>query len=290
MKIWLALPYLPVGQVIKFANAAEEAGAEGVALSDHACLPADLASMYPYSGQRAVFPDTAAFPDPLVLIGGLAAASARLRLMTNVLLVPLYHPVLLARQLATAASLAEGRLDLGVGVGWMREEFDAVGVPFERRGARMDEALVALRKLWTGEFVEHHGDEVDFPRLAVRPAAPGGVPVLVGGRSPAALRRAARFGDGWLGVSMPLGELPGVVRQLDAERLAARSADRPFEVRTGLQGRVRPEAIEQAAALGVDAVVVELWQLAPRGTPADAVTLDAVAPALRDLAAAARTR
>jgi hypothetical protein len=89
---------------------------------------------------------------------------------------------------------------------------------------------------------------------------------------------------------MPLGELPGVVRQLDAERLAARSADRPFEVRTGLQGRVRPEAIEQAAALGVDAVVVELWKLAPRGTPADAVTLDAVAPALRDLAAAARTR
>lgn len=290
MKIWLALPYLPVEKVIEVACAAEQAGAEGVALSDHACVPADVVSKYPYSGQRAMFPDTAAFPDPLVLIGGLAVAVKRLRLMTNVLLVPLYQPVLLARQLATAASLAPGRLDLGVGVGWMKEEFDAVGVSFERRGARLDESLVALRKLWTGEFVEHHGVEVSFPSVAVRPAAPrGGVPVLVGGRSPAALRRAARSGDGWLGVSMPLDELPGVIRQLGRERLAAQSADRPFEVRTGLQGRVRPESIEQAAALGVDAVVVELWQLAPRGTPANGAALDAVAPALCELIAAART-
>jgi probable F420-dependent oxidoreductase len=289
MKIWLALPYLPTGQVIEVASAAEEAGAEGVALSDHACVPADPVSAYPYSGKRATFPDTAVFPDPLVLIGGLAIAAKRLRLMTNVLLVPLYQPVLLARQVATAAGLAPGRLDLGVGVGWMREEFDAVGMPFERRGARLDESLAALRKLWTGEFVEHHGDEVSFPPLAVRPAAPGRLPVLVGGRSPAALRRAARIGDGWLGVSMPLGELPGVIRQLSRERLLARSADRPFEVRTGLQGRVGPEVVEQAAALGVNAVVVELWQLAPPGTAAAGVTLDAVAPALRDLIAAART-
>ena len=158
----------------------------------------ELTTEYPYTadGNRRWEPFTP-WVDPLVAIGALGAVTERLRFFTNIYVLPMRNPFPVAKSVATASAFTGGRVSLGVGMGWCEEEFDLLDAQFRKRGARADEMLEVLEELWTGEWVEHHGEFYDFPRLEMTPAPPGEIPIYVGGLSDAALRRAARH-DGWI--------------------------------------------------------------------------------------------
>ncbi|MBA3283169.1 MAG: TIGR03619 family F420-dependent LLM class oxidoreductase, partial [Acidimicrobiia bacterium] len=193
MRFSIATAYIDPAELVPIARAADEAGYHALALADHVVNLETLATPYPYTddGQRRWDPFTP-WVDPWVTIGALGAVTERLRFFTNVYVMPMRDPFTVAKQVATASVLSGGRVSLGVGMGWCEEEFDLLGEPFGRRGARADEMLTLLADLWTGGWVEHHGEFYDVPRLEMTPAPPGPVSVYVGGMSGPAIRRAAR--------------------------------------------------------------------------------------------------
>lgn len=179
-------------------------------------------------------------PDPLVTLGFLAARTSRVRLGVAVLNMPFFSPPLLAKQAATLDHLSGGRLDLGLGLGWMREEFTAVGMPYERRGARAEEFLAVLRALWTSEVSEFHGEFYDLPpvRFEPKPLQSPEPPILLGGTSEPALRRAGRLADGW--VSASRADLRRIGESIEIVREAAAGAGRdPDRLRFVCRGAVR---------------------------------------------------
>jgi probable F420-dependent oxidoreductase len=198
MEFCVATSFSPVGQLVPLARAADQAGFAAVSLSDHVVNPVTIRSPYPYTpdGSRRWEMGTP-WPDPWVAIGAMAAATERIRFFTNVFVLPARTPFAVAKAVGTAAALSGDRVALGVGMGWMEEEFDAMEQDFRRRGKRADEMLEVIAKLLTGEVVEHHGEFYDFDPLEMLPAPSRPVPVWVGGMSDAALRRAAR-NDGWI--------------------------------------------------------------------------------------------
>lgn len=215
----------PLGDYAALAGHADELGFESVWVADHLAAPVEFAPNYPYrdTGRPSFVPETP-FADPLVLAAQLGAVTRRLLLGIGVLVLPLRNPFVAAKAAATAQLLTGGRLLLGVGVGWMKEEFDAVGEPFARRAARMEEMIAVMRKLWSGEPVEHAGEWYRFPTLQMSPGVPGGLPVLVGGHSEPAVRRAARIGEGWCGPPCTLADNQAH-RELIRQELAAAGRD-----------------------------------------------------------------
>lgn len=201
----LGLAYCNAGPLVlpesaaALAEAADEYGIESIWTVEHVVVPADFESPYPYS-KTGEMPGGEDIPisDPLVWLAWVAAKSERVKLATGVLILPERNPVVLAKETATLDLLSGGRLILGIGVGWLKEEFDAIGVPFEGRGARTDEYIEALRALWTEDEPTYSGETVAFSRAKCypKPAQPS-VPVVVGGHSKAAARRAGRLGDGF---------------------------------------------------------------------------------------------
>ncbi|MFI5958909.1 TIGR03619 family F420-dependent LLM class oxidoreductase [Cryptosporangium sp. NPDC051539] len=289
MKVWLSLPALRPGpELVAYARVAQETGLEGVAIGEHVVVPEQISTSYPYSGKPALIPLGSQFPDPLILLASLGATFADLKLMTNVLIAPLRHPIDLARQTATVAALTGGRLELGVGAGWMREEFDALAIPFERRGERLDEILELLSELWAGEFVHHAGDFYDFPSVGL-PTPPCRIPLYVGGTTEVALRRAARSADGWVGLGLRGDDLAAVVDRLAGLVVAEERSRPPLRIRTVLKGRAGPEQIDELARIGVESVVVQGWQVTSRG-PFDELDIAEVADGLAGLARLAERR
>jgi probable F420-dependent oxidoreductase len=185
--------------VLGVARRLEALGYDALWVSDHVVIPWRIESRYPYSatGDFPLTPGTD-FLEPLVTLALVAGATERIRLGTSVLVVPHRHPVLAAKMLATLDHLAPGRVILGAGVGWMREEIEALGAPYDRRGAWSDEAIRVMRTCWRDERAAHAGEFFRFDALACRPApARGTIPIWVGGHTPRALRRVAELGDGW---------------------------------------------------------------------------------------------
>ncbi len=197
------------------AQAAEDLGYDSLWLSDHVVIPERITSSYPYSPDGR-FPTLATQPylEPLAGLGYLAGVTRRVRLGTHVLILPYRHPLLTAKMVATLDNLSGGRVDLGIGVGWMREEFEALGLEervFTRRGAATDEQLRILKTVWTEDVASFEGEFYRFDRLGAlpHPLQKPYPPIWVGGHSPAALRRTARFGDGWLPIGgRPPADLP----------------------------------------------------------------------------------
>ncbi|MFL5861268.1 MAG: LLM class F420-dependent oxidoreductase [Solirubrobacteraceae bacterium] len=187
------------------AAAAERCGFATLWAGEHVVMVDEPVSRYPYSrdGQIAV-PAAADWLDPLIALSFAAAATRRIRIATGVLLLPEHNPVLLAKQAASLDVLCGGRLTLGVGVGWSREEFAALGVPFARRGARADEYLEVMRLLWREDVASFDGRWASFDAVRVnpKPIRDRRIPIVIGGNSDAALRRAAAFGDGWYGFNL----------------------------------------------------------------------------------------
>jgi probable F420-dependent oxidoreductase len=191
------------------AAAAQDAGFATLWAGEHVVMVDEGASRYPYAADgRIAVPAQADWLDPLVALSFAAAATSTIRLATGVLLLPEHNPVMLAKQVASLDTLAGGRITLGIGVGWSREEFAALGIPFERRGARADEYLEAMRTIWRDDVASFEGRFVSFADIRVNPKPPRehGVPVIVGGNSDAALRRIARLGDGWYGFNLESAE------------------------------------------------------------------------------------
>ena len=208
------------------ANACEQLGLESIWAVEHVVVPASYTSRYPYAPDgRMPLTGDEAIPDPLDWLAFVAGGTTTLRLGTAMLILPEHHPVELAKRLATIDTLSQGRLLLGIGVGWMREEAEAVGTRFEDRGARTDEYIAVLRELWREPVATYHGASVSFDRVKClpKPAQVGGIPILVGGHSPAAARRAGRLGDGFFPLGVGVDELPAL---LEIMAKAARDAGR----------------------------------------------------------------
>jgi probable F420-dependent oxidoreductase len=256
-----SLMYAAPDDWIELTKCAEDVGFDQVSLSDHVFYPDKLDSSYPYTDSgRPIFPPEQPWPDVWVMTGALAAVTRRIRFSTHVYVLPARNPFVVAKAVGTAAHLSGGRVVLGVGAGWMREEFTQLEQPFERRGARMEEQIAVLRTLWRGGMVEHHGEYYDFDRLEMAPAPAHPVPILIGGHSETALRRAARVGDGWTGVYYGLDELRGYVDRLQAYRHEYGTADRPFEIQASIVDRLpTPEVCAELDAMGVTTLTTSAW-------------------------------
>jgi probable F420-dependent oxidoreductase len=254
-------PFAEPAGAAEFARAAEEAGFDSLWTVEHVVVPSNYQSAYPYdpSGKMPGGEDFD-IPDPLIWLAYVAAATSRIRLATGILILPQRNPVVLAKELATLDKLSGGRMLLGIGVGWLEEEFDAIGVPFAKRGKITDEYIAAMRALWTQEKASFHGEFADFTDCIMRPRpVQATVPIHVGGHSEPAARRAGRLGDGFFpgkGSHEEIGHL------FEVARAAATEAGRdPSEVEmtSGGDGAVGPNALDEVKALadlGVDRVMV----------------------------------
>jgi len=256
MEFWHAISYAPPEQCVGIATAAEQAGFTGLALPDHLLTPLRVESRYPYRVDGEIFWDpTAPFPDPWVLAGVLAQATLRLRFMTYVYVLPLRDPFSAAKAISTAAVLSGDRVVLGAGVGWMEDEFRAVGQGFADRGRRTDDILVLLRKLLAGGPVEHRSEFFDLPPVQLSPVPKRPVPIWIGGHSDAALRRAA----GCDGVNYDDAEIDAILRRLARFRAESGRANAPFEVVLAPNATPTPELCRRLADRGVTGIVVPTW-------------------------------
>jgi probable F420-dependent oxidoreductase len=257
MKFTLAISMCDPSHYLPLATAAEACGWDAV------CVPeggpwTKLTSIAYEGGERWWGPDTA-FLDPFVVIPAMAAVTDRIRFYTNVLKVPIRSPLLLARAVASAAVLSGDRVALGVGLGWNRDEFEALGVDFETRGPRTDEALEVLKLLFQGGMVEFHGEYFDFPPLQQAPVPGAAVPLYVGGDSAPALRRAARHGDGWIARAPDVEGVVDLLPRLDAA-LAAEGRDRSgFEIHAMCPNASEVAQFQRLAGAGVTDAEVWPW-------------------------------
>jgi probable F420-dependent oxidoreductase len=221
---------------VALARLAEDLGFESLWTVEHVVVPTGYQSPYPYSKDgKMPGSEENPIPDPLVWLAYVAAATSTIRLGTGILILPQRNPLVLAKELATLDAMSGGRLELGIGVGWLEEEFDALGVPFDRRGARTDEYVDVLRRVWREPATAHTGEFATFAEIKSypKPAQAGGPRIHVGGHTAAAARRAARLGDGFF---------PG--RNLGPALAALRAA-------CAEQGR-DPSEIEITAGVGID--------------------------------------
>jgi probable F420-dependent oxidoreductase len=219
------------------AVASEQAGFGGMLVSDHIMFPDSIESKYPYQPDGKPFwtPDTP-WIDPWVAISAMAAVTTTIRFSHNIFVFPLRNPVELAKTAASADYISGGRVLLGAGVGWMKEEFEILGEDFHTRGKRMDEGIEICRKLWAGGSVAHDGTYYQFPAVTIAPRPTNGrIPILIGGHSTAALKRSAR-NDGWVGNAYPLPEADAKLAELETHMnaLGRRLGEPGYEVILGL--------------------------------------------------------
>lgn len=240
-----------------FARHADDAGIESLLAVEHVAVPVSYASRYPYSDTgRMPLPADCELPDPLDLLAYLAAVTRRIRLGTGILVLPEHHPLQLAKRCATIDRLSAGRLFLGVGVGWMREEVAALGIDPDERGSRTDESIEALRVIWQEDTPAFSGRHFAFEASYSRPKpVQARLPILVGGHSAAAARRAGRLGDGFF----PLG-LTGEAldeRWSQVQAAASEAGREPTAVSLTLGGLLGDDrAITDAAERGAERVVL----------------------------------
>ena len=246
--------FIDPSHAIELIVAAEEAGFDSAWTVEHTVIPELHASQYPYSedgrmaGDRYDLP----LPDPLIWMAYVAAHTTRIKLGTGILILPQHNPVVVAKQIATLDLMSGGRILLGIGVGWMREEFDVIGASFDDRAARTDEYVGVMRTLWSQQKASFSGDFFHFEDVYCLPQPPGGdVPVIVGGHSRAAARRAGRIGDGFF----PARELPEDLISLARETAASNGRD-PNELEITVSYPASDDGLKALAALDVDRVLV----------------------------------
>jgi probable F420-dependent oxidoreductase len=266
MKFWMATAFLEPEQLFPIVDAAEEGGFHGVAFSDHIFYAKERQSDYPYSvdGSPIWQPDTP-WLDCFTAIGACAGRTERLQFTTNVYVAPARDLWTVAKQVSTAAVLSKNRVSLGLAAGWSKDEFDQTGQDFDARGKRLDEMIPALRELWQPGWHEFHGEHYDFDALTLEPTPTEVPPIYVGGHSPAAIRRAARFGDGWIGTYYTPDDAEAMLAKV-ADALAAegRTTD-GFEIVLSLLAKPDVDLYRRFEDLGVTAMVWAPWMLAQQG-------------------------
>ena len=269
MQFWSGTPFLDTVDVLALVPILDEAGFDGVITADHLIYPRHLTSPYPDGSDRPPWQPQTPWPDSWVMIGAMAAITTRLR-FTNAVYVAPSRPLLeVAKQVATAAVISQGRVALTVGAGWMREEFELLGQSFENRGKRLNEMIPALRALWQGGWVSWDGEHYQVPELMLEPHPPAPVPIMCGGESEAALRRAARLCDGWVGTAYTLDAAVPYVERLHALRREYGRGDEPFEILLALMDAPTADLYKRAEDIGVTAVMAAPWIGAQGVDPTD---------------------
>ncbi len=252
--------YVRPDNAVELLQAGEEAGFESAWTVDHVVVPDGYESAYPYSpdGKMAGGHNSIPLPDPLIWLSYVAARTSRINLATGILIVPQRNPVVTAKQIATLDQLSGGRLVLGIGVGWLEEEFNTIGADFARRGALTDEYIQVMRELWASDKPTFHGDTVNFDAAHCRPQPVNGqVPIIVGGHSKAAARRAGRLGDGFF----PARSAPEELFTLARETAAANGRDpSALTFTVGIPDEL--DDLPQLAALGVERVLIPVSAMA----------------------------
>jgi probable F420-dependent oxidoreductase len=256
MKFFQSLSFTETDQLVELAPIVEEVGFHGAFVSDHLFHPLHFESKYPYS-EDGVPPFTAdtEFPEPWSAIGAMAAVTSKLVFSTAVYIAPLRHPLEVAKALSTLSVISGGRVSLGAGLGWLREEYDQIGREFRTRGKRLDEMIEVLRKVWAGGMVEHHGAYYDFDPLQLSPSPSEPIAIYIGGASEPALRRAATRGDGWLGSGNTPEQLEMILARLAALRKESGREGQPFEAIVALSVPPEPDLLRRLEDQGATAVV-----------------------------------
>jgi probable F420-dependent oxidoreductase len=260
--------------MIALARKAEAVGIESVWTFEHVMIPVDYESRYPYSpnGKMGAPPETN-IVDPLIALTAIAAHTERLRLGTGVNILSQINPLYLAKQAASLDFMSGGRFMLGVGIGWLREEFAALGVPFERRGARFDDYVEAMKKVWSGETVEHESDFLHWSGFKSHPvpAQKPHVPVIIGGNRGKVFERIARHGDGWFAPTAATAQLADLLPGLKSACAAVGRDVSTVEISAMWPPPVEGlDAIKIYEDLGVSRLIVPLFALG-EGKPIEAL-------------------
>lgn len=240
------------------AVAAERSGFATLWAGEHVVMVDESPSRYPYADDGTIaVPADADWIDPMIGLSFAAAATTTIGLATGVLLLPEHNPVVVAKQAASLDKLSGGRFSLGIGIGWSREEFDALGVPFERRAARTADYVAAMRTIWRDDIASHTGEFTNFNGIRVNPKPrKGWIPIVCGGNSDAALRRVAQWGDGWYGFNLrDLDDVAGTLATLRA--FCAQSGRDVADLRLAVALReAHPTDASRLAELGIDELVL----------------------------------
>ena len=265
MKFWLSLvSNMEYDQLLDLARFAEEVGFHGVTMADHLVMPAHFDSKYPYTEDGKIWwPEDTPWLDPWLAISAMGAVTSRLQFVTNIYLAALRDPFTAAKLISSASALTNERVTCGVSVGWIKEEYDLLGIDFASRGRRLDEMVDVMHKLWTGKVVSHCGEFFNFADALMCPAPRKPIKVWSGGGSKPALRRAA-LNDGWLGLPMTVPQLKTVVDNMHAIRREAGLSIDTFDVCASLIEPLTQSVVEALQTMKVNNVVfISPWLMSP---------------------------
>jgi len=264
-----------VDKMVGLAVHAEKVGFESVWTFEHVMVPVDYASKYPYSadGKMGATPETN-FVDPLIALTAIAARTERVRLGTGVNILPQTNPLYLAKQAASLDFVSNGRFMLGLGVGWLEEEFAALGVPFERRGARADDYLLAMRKVLSGDVVEHRSEFLEWTGFKSYPLpVQKPFPIVIGGSKGKAFDRVAHFADGWYAPTATIDQLAALLPKLDAACKKIGRDRATIEISAmWIPAMEGPDVVKRYADLGVGRLLVPAPALGMGGDILDGMT------------------
>jgi probable F420-dependent oxidoreductase len=261
MKFGTGLAFFPPAPfdpapIVHYAQVADRVGYDSVWIPEHVAIPQDYASRYPYrpEGKLPGDDENMPWPEPLLCLSYVAAVTRKIRLGTIIIILPLRHPLYIAKEMATLDVLSGGRAMLGIGSGWLKEEFEALGLDFHTRGMRTDESIEAIRALWRDNPTSYSGKHFKFGPLKSfpKPLQKGGIPIHVGGNSPAAIRRTARYGDGYIPVGT-LEEAAPLFEQLRAE--CKRIGRNPAEIELCCGCEPTADAVKRCEDMGVTRVL-----------------------------------
>lgn len=260
MKYTCAVPMCQIDQLVEIARTAEEVGFDSIALPDSIFYMEKQSADYPYTADGSrMWDENTPWVDPLIAAGAMGAVTSTLRFYTNVMKLGSRNPLLLARQVGSVANLTNNRFGFGVGIGWAPEEFEWCGVPYAKRGKRVDEMIDVIKLVLGGGMVEFHGDFYDFDKLQMSPAPSEPVPFYVGGHTDVALRRAARVGDGWTSAMLTCDELAEIIGKLNALLDESGRAKDPFEFQAVCIDKFDIDGHRELAAAGVTDNIVMPW-------------------------------
>jgi len=256
MKFWQAITWAETEQLIEIAKFAEEVGFHGLMSGDHAVYPESIAPDYPYSdtGLPPMQPSDE-YPDQTAIFAAMAAVTTTLKFTCGVYVLPLRNPHEVARAAATLSILSNDRFILGIGVGWMKEEFAIYYVDFHRRGKITDEMIEIMGKLWNGKMVAHSGEHFNFPSVQLSPAPREHPAIYVGGKSDIALRRAARIGNGYIGAGTAPEEVESLLKRLNELRDEYGNDKKPFEAMLGISAAPTVDLYRGLAEKGLESTV-----------------------------------
>lgn len=263
MKFTMALALSPPEQYLPLARAADDAGLDSIALPDSVFFPEKVSAEYLYTADGGRFWDAdTPWLEPWVVIPAMAAVTTRIRFYTHVLKLAIRNPLLVAKTVGSAAVLSGNRVGLGVGLGWIPEEFEWCGTDYASRGPRANEAIEIIRLVLGGGMVEYHGKHYSFDRLQMSPAPSSPVPIYVGGHSAPALKRAARLGDGWCAAMATEEEIRGYITELRRLRTELGRENEPYEIQVACTDVFDLDGMKRLEEAGVTDFITAPWMFA----------------------------